>query len=356
MASLVIRPEKIGDLVVTTPVFRALKESFPGEPVHLLVDETGAALVQHDPHLDRIIPVRWRDRHRGGHLPLPGLFSLIRKNGPYRRAVILYPGWNGWNWLAGLAGIPRVAQIGGTWSALAWRHSMVLRRNHVAGEPTSELYLQVAAKAGAHMPEPGSWLPQLYITDAEKAALLKKFPGLAAPDKIFVHAFSLSTGANLTPAGYFDLCHHLVETTPFRVYVLGTEAEGRSVTLPSHPRISTGLVGTLSLRETAAACSQADLLIGGSSGVIHIAAALGIPTLGLYCPAYQHHLVWGPRGRWAKVLISPPETCRRMGSSTGPCNWPGFCNLSFAFPPELIRREAEELIRQARKAREDGSG
>jgi ADP-heptose:LPS heptosyltransferase len=353
MASLVIRPEKIGDLVVATPVFRALKESFPDEPVHLLVDETCAALVTHDRHIDRIIPVRWRDRHRGGHLPLPGLFSLIRKNGPYRRAVILYPGWNPWNWLAGLAGIPRVAQIAGTWSALAWRHAMVLRRNHASGEPMSELYLQVAAKAGAHVPEPGSSFPQLYITDAEKEAIRERFPALRAPDKIFVHAFSLSTGANLTPAGYFNLCHHLVETTPFRIYLLGTEAEGRGVTLPVHPRISTELVGKLSLREMAAACTQADLLIGGSSGVIHVAAALGVPTLGLYCPSYQHHLVWGPRGRWAKVLISPPETCRRNGASTGPCGWPGFCDLSFAFPPELVRREAEELISRARNAPSD---
>jgi ADP-heptose:LPS heptosyltransferase len=351
MASLVIRPEKIGDLVVATPVFRALKASFPDEPVHLLTDEINAPLVRQDPHLDRILTIPWRSRYRGHRPSLPALHSLIAKNGPYRRAAVLFYDYNPWNWLAGLNGIRHVAQIGGTLSAILWHHRMVLRRNHVGGEPMFELYLKVAEKIGAHLPpDPALRKPRLYVSDAERAAILERFPALAAPDRILIHPFSVSAGANIHPPDYFKLARHLVETTPFRVYFLGTAAEGRSASFPAHPRISSELVGQLDLRELMAACSHADLVIGGSSGTVHVSAAIGTPTLGLYCPAYRHDLVWGPQGPWTKVLVAPADCCKRIAPAQSGCAWPGFCNLAFAFTPELIRREAGDLIRRARES------
>jgi heptosyltransferase-2 len=349
MANLVIRPEKIGDLVVSTPVFRAFKETFPDEPVHLLTDEVSAPLVRDDPHLDRIITVPWRSRRRGDRLPLRQLYSLIKKNGPYRRAAILFPSYNPWNWLTGLAGIRPVAQLGGTWSAVLWRHRMVFRRNHVGGESASELYLSVAARVGAHLPaDPGVRRPRLYLNETERAAILKRFPSLSEPNKIFIHAFNVVNNANVSPADYFKIGCHLAETTPFRVYLVGTEAEARAAALPTDPRVSTELIGQLKLRELMAACTHADLLIGGSSGVAHVAAALGTPTLALFCPATNLHLVWGPQGPWTKVLAAPADCCKRITPSTSGCGWPGFCNLAFAFPPELIRREGLDLVARAR--------
>lgn len=54
-ASLVVRPEKLGDLVVATPVFKALKESFPDSPLCVLTDNVFADIIRHDPFVDRIV-------------------------------------------------------------------------------------------------------------------------------------------------------------------------------------------------------------------------------------------------------------------------------------------------------------
>jgi ADP-heptose:LPS heptosyltransferase len=349
MASLIIRPEKIGDLIVSTPVFRALKESFPNEEVHLLTDELGAELVRHNPYLDRIIAIPWKSRARDEHLPLRDIYRLLRQNGPYRRAVILYFSWNPWNWLLALLRIPRVAQITGTWSALLWRHQMVLRNNHVDGAPMSELLLRVAEQVGAiPNPDPAARWPRLDVTAAERQALLERFPSLAPAGRIFLHPFSVTGGANLAPQNYFDLARHLADTTPpYRIYLVGTAAEAAKVTLPQHPRISTELIGQLNLRELLAACALADLVIGGSSGVLHIAGAVGTPALGLYCPCDQHDRVWGPQGKFVKILTPPLHQCRRHDpTAQSPCAWPPFCNLSFAFTFEQIRQEAKMLLLQ----------
>jgi len=339
-ANLIVRPEKLGDLVVATPVFRAFKETFPDQPLHLLTDDRSAAVVERDPHLDRIIRLPWYGHQCSQRPSWRSTFESVRASGPYQRAAILYPSEEGWNWILALNRVPHVAQLGGTFSALLLGHACVLRKNHVEGRHMSDLFLSVAEKLGAVTADS---CPRLYVGEEERAAILARFPSLREPGKIFVHAFSVSTAPNLSPRSYFALCSHLAAGGR-RVYLVGTRSELEGAGLPPPPGISTELVGALNLRELMAACSQADLVIGGSSGVVHLAAALGVPTLALQCPHANHHLTWGPRGPWSKTLAVPSTLCRRMGAVTGPCQFPAPCDIAFGFSPEQIGSEAERLI------------
>jgi ADP-heptose:LPS heptosyltransferase len=58
------------------------------------------------------------------------------------------------------------------------------------------------------------------------------------------------------------------------------------------------LVGRESLLVTFAALKRARLFIGGDSGLMHMAAAAGAPTLGLFGPSDERlYAPWGPKGR-----------------------------------------------------------
>jgi len=67
------------------------------------------------------------------------------------------------------------------------------------------------------------------------------------------------------------------------------------------------LCGKLSLPETIALISKAKLFISNSTGVLHIAAALGVPVIGLY-PNTPHisRKRWGPLTE-KSTIISPPQ-------------------------------------------------
>ena len=346
---LVIRPEKMGDLVVATPVFRAIKESFPDYGLDLLTDEFSASVVQSDPYLDKIIRIPWSASNPRERASFFDLYGLLHQEGPYEKALVLYANHDLWNWVLALNGVREVSQIGGTVSAKLLGHSCLLRNGYTSGKHMSQLFLDVAGRIGAETMNP---LPELYVSDSEREAIATKFPFLRSGNNILLHPFSLTATANLSPASYMNLSLELANYSGRNFFLIGTSKEAEAIGIPVHPRISKALLGKLSIRELMAAITHADLVMGGSSGIVHLAAALSTPTLGFYCPHARHDEVWGPLGRFTKTLTVPREQCHRVGGGCSKCqgNVEGvFCDIAFAFSAEAVAVEIERLI-NARRA------
>src|SRR3954471_12568702 len=53
---LCVRLDNMGDVLMTTPAMRALRESAPGRKVTLLASKSGAAIARHVPEIDAVIP------------------------------------------------------------------------------------------------------------------------------------------------------------------------------------------------------------------------------------------------------------------------------------------------------------
>jgi len=51
---LILRFSSIGDIVLTTPVVRALKEQVPEAEVHFLTKRSFEPVLQHNPYIDRL--------------------------------------------------------------------------------------------------------------------------------------------------------------------------------------------------------------------------------------------------------------------------------------------------------------
>lgn len=51
---LIIRFSSIGDIVLTTPVIRCLKQQVPGAEVHYLTKSSFLQVVEHNPYIDKI--------------------------------------------------------------------------------------------------------------------------------------------------------------------------------------------------------------------------------------------------------------------------------------------------------------
>jgi ADP-heptose:LPS heptosyltransferase len=103
------------------------------------------------------------------------------------------------------------------------------------------------------------------------------------------------------PAERFaDLTARLLETAPLaraRILVLGAESE-RDMAAPLLNRLPPGrtldLIGKVGLLEAYACLERSTLFVGNDSGLMHLAAAAGIPTLGLFGPSPEsHYAPWG---------------------------------------------------------------
>jgi len=303
---LVIRPEKLGDLVVATPVFRAFKESFPQHQIHLLTDEIFADVVRHDPHIDKIITIPWRGSTRGNRPSLLAIRSKLSET-KYQRAAILYSGWSEWNLICASLGISEVAQLGGTVAGMLLGHRMVLRSGRFEERHFRDWYLDVADKLGAIT---SSKDPQIFFQNEEIEAFSRRFPSYAslARKSTLLHLGGSPEGENVSVEKLSEWAPQIATATATSVFVTGTSSEAVQWLKFSSLGIRDELLGKLSLREMMVAVLLAGKVVSNSTGIIHLAAAAGTPTLGIYTsdPGNSQR-VWGPLGGHSSCLAPTIE-------------------------------------------------
>jgi ADP-heptose:LPS heptosyltransferase len=96
-----------------------------------------------------------------------------------------------------------------------------------------------------------------------------------------------------------------------RVAVLGAGEERRVAlqvieSIPEARRLD--LVGAVDLAAAAACLARAALYVGNDSGLMHIAAAVGTPTLGLFGPSREAlYAPWGEKTAWVRGARSYEE-------------------------------------------------
>ena len=113
-----------------------------------------------------------------------------------------------------------------------------------------------------------------------------------------------------------ELAGTILERHPSaRVVVTGSEAEqdfSRAFAELKSTRLI-DLVGALTLRELMAVISRYSLLVSASTGPMHIAAGLGVPTVSLFCPLTACSVrLWGPQGNRAEVLLPSEGYCQQQ--------------------------------------------
>src|SRR4051794_32369083 len=88
---LVVRPDRIGDVILSTPVIETLKRRYPKAHVTVMVREAVVPLIRGLPYVDDVIVFEPEGRHRG----IAGLFELISdfRKRHFVIAVVLHSHW-----------------------------------------------------------------------------------------------------------------------------------------------------------------------------------------------------------------------------------------------------------------------
>jgi heptosyltransferase III len=137
---------------------------------------------------------------------------------------------------------------------------------------------------------------------------------------LVIHPKSKGSAREWPVERYHSLAKRL-SPEKFNVLMTGTLAEGKAIRreFPEGVNVANDLTGKLNLTEMISLLARCDGMVAGSTGPLHIAAALKKNTCGIY-PATKpmHPARWGPLGERAGFLVSSedcshcdgPQRCR----------------------------------------------
>jgi heptosyltransferase-3 len=316
---LVSRTDAIGDVVLTLPVAGWLKQQHPGCRVVLLGRSYTAAVVAACPWVDEFLNVDELGQ-------LAGKEQITQLRSLAATAILhVFPN----KWLARLArqaGIPvRIGTRNRLFHWLTCNRLVALSRRH---SPLHEAQLNLAllAPLGYHQPLA---LPAV-------AELVRLMPAVPLPPQfrqlladrrasqlnVILHPRSRGSAREWGLAHFGQLAR-LLHAAGHRVFISGTAAEGAVLAdwLREHAAfIAADLTGRLALPEFLAFIAAADGLVAGSTGPLHLAAALGRHALGLYPPIKPMHPGrWGPLGPHAGYLVFDRPDCQDCRAVPAAC-------------------------------------
>jgi len=293
----------IGDFVRGHTVVRVLKQRWPGRPVDLLVTSLCAPLVDYMPGVRTGI-VWDLPRSRLAVAKQWDLASELRARN-YGTALVLPRTWKS-AIAPALAGIPeRIGFVGEARFGLlnCWRW----------GEKALPRFIDknaaLALPDGA--PLPPQWpVPQLQVPAAE-AGRWRQQNGLGTASAIALAPGSV--GASKRWTYYPEAARRLAEQG-LDVWVVGGPGEkalAAEIVASGGARVR-DLSGT-DLRNGILAMAAAEVAISNDSGLMHIAAALGTPTMGIFGPTSPH--LWAPLNGLAATVqtktVVPCQPCHR---------------------------------------------
>jgi len=286
---LVVRIDKLGDVVMTTPAIAAVKHSSPGVKVTLLGSAAGAAALKHIPVLDdAIVYDAQADQQLIDELKRRAFDAAIIFTACTQSALPAAL-------MCRLAGIPlRLAHSRENPCDLLthWVPDAEVCASGMRHEVTRQLDL--VRSVGFHACDERM---QFRYSASEVLSMRRKFVQAGADllrPYVVVHP-GATASARRYPAERFGIAaQSIVESTGCQVVFIGSADEAPLVaqaqTQMHDPGVS--LAGCLSLGELGALIAGAQVIVCNNSGPVHIAAAVGTPVAVLYALTHPQHTPW----------------------------------------------------------------
>jgi heptosyltransferase-3 len=321
---LVSRTDAIGDVVLTLPVCGMLKRLFPGCRVVLIGRGYTAAVAAACPWVDDFLELN--KQVEAGELSAEPLLAQLRR---YTAAAIIHVFPN--KLLARLAkqaSIPvRIGTRNRLFHWLTCNRLVSLSRRH-SPLHEAQLNLQLLQPLGYTQMRSLSAVAEL-VCLAPAVPLRPRWQQLLATRQpgqlnIILHPHSQGSAREWGLPHYGQLAQ-LLHMAGHRVFITGTKDEGAKLAATNWlreygPYLAADLTGEFTLPEFIAFIAAADGLVAGSTGPLHIAAALGRYALGLYPPIRPMHPGrWAPLGRLAEYLVFDRPDCQDCRTQPAQC-------------------------------------
>ena len=344
---LVIKLRHHGDVLLSSPVFSTLKHQIPQVEIDALIYADTAEMLSLHPAVSEIHCLERQGRRRGLWSYLRAEWQLLKalRNRRYDLIIHLTDHPRG-AWISRLCGVRWAVtrKIGGRgrWWNKAFTH--YFRTPAHAFRHTVELNLDALRRIGVYPTESERKLC-LVAGEAAETRVSGLLQTLGIEDKSFIH---------LHPASRWHFKCWPAEAMAGLINRL--TAEGHRVVLTAAPDSSetrmteailsqlerpiARLAGCLSLKEMAALSARAQLFVGVDSAPMHIAAAMGTPTVALFGPSGDKE--WHPWSVRHRVVVSDKHPCRPCGLDG--CGGSKVSDCLVSLPVDKVHQAIQELL------------
>jgi heptosyltransferase-2 len=347
-AILVVQTAFPGDLLLTTPLLRAVHERWPDAALWVLSRPVGLDLLAGNPAVTGVLAY---DK-RGAEASARGLWRQWTRLRAMRfdLAILAHRSLRSAG-LARAAGIPiRVAFADSPGSRLATH-----RVPNPGGESQARRYVALmrpwmdeASLAAVDA------RPAIYPNgdDHDRVARLLATDGIAPDDPLVALApGSVWPTKRWLPERFAQVADELAKAG-FRTALVGGSEDApicRAVAarMRSHP---VNLSGQTSFRESATLLGRARLVIANDSAPVHLAVAMGTPTLAIFGPTVPA-FGFAPTGPFDRV-VQAPLACRPCSPHGGHRCPLGHHACMREITPAVVTEEAFAVLRQANRAKD----
>lgn len=338
---LIVRTDRIGDVVLSTPTITAVRKAFPKAYIAMMVSPETKEIIKGNPYLNEVIVYDKKVRQRGIFKTLQ--FARWLRDKRFDLVFILHS-TNRVNLVTFLAGIPK--RVGYKRGKMDFLLTDTLDyKKRLGDKHEAEYSLDVLRHIGIDA-EISPLVMPIDKKSENKIEELLRGNGLKQGEKILVLHPGASDVSKMWPQENFaKTADALVEKFELRA-VLISDLEhvdlGEKVRklMKDKPVF---LCGKTSLGDLAALFKRTSLFISNDSGPVHIACAVGVPVISIFSRNEKglSPKRWGPLGKNVAVLHKDVGCAECLAHN---CKKAFLCLRSVTV--EEVVEKAEELLSQ----------
>lgn len=308
---LLIQLGDIGDVVLSIPAFRAVHENFPQARIIIAVREKAQELIQHLPGVHGVIFINQDTRSLLNEIKYQwAFFSLVRR---YRFDLVMdfRTGTRG-AILAFLSGAPE--RVGFFDHESFWRNRLFTklhRLDYELPQHVADYYSSLPKAYGLSVHDEMPVIPVTPAMQQRAADILEREKILSELPIIAIQPFSLWRYKEWSVNNYIQLIQRIVSEYHAAIVITGSRDEYERAQhivnlCKDYGQHVCNMAGKTSLGELAAVLKSCHLFIGSDSAGMHVAAAVGTPTVIIFGPSSPAS--WAPKGN-NHVIVQKNIAC-----------------------------------------------
>ena len=320
---LLIRPDHLGDLLFARPAISRFRAALPDWHITLAVGPWSRAVVEHEPNIDQLVEIPFPGFDRGASKypwqPYQQLFMAAEQVRTIRPAAVVVMRDDHW-WgglLARRAGVPTIIGASRPEMAGLLTDAVPISERHWVARNVEMLEFaarRLSGQVADHLTTPASDPLIWKVAENDRAAADNILTTSGVTNRFVVIHPGSGAPVKLWPARRWARVAEALAEDGLDVVLTGSQSEIdylHQIESESRARLHS-VAGRTSLPELAGIFDKSLLVAGVDSGPLHLAVAVGRPTVHIYGPSdATTYGPWGdPRNH---RIISAGLHCRSCG-------------------------------------------
>jgi len=298
---LIVRLDRIGDVLLSTPVIKALRDAYPESHIAFMVRPYTRDIVEGNPYLNEVIIYDKAGSEKGivGTIK----FAKMLKSMKFDVAMILHP-TSRTNLVTFLAGIPQRIGFDRKWGVLLSKkipHTKQFGLKHEI-----DYTLGILGSIGIETRDRSLYMP-IKRSSEESVAAIFRMSGIGMDDIVVTINPGASCPSKRWRAEKFaGVANGLIEKHKVKIVIISDKIDrifgDKMASLVKAECLN--LCGDTTISDIASVLRRTDLLISNDSGPVHIACAVGTPVISIFGRSDRglSPQRWGPSGDKSVVL------------------------------------------------------